>query len=110
MRVWSVLCGVVLIVIGIVLMVLWGIFATTTKTLPGNSYGPCKGYGAKDYLEPLPGNEHVLSWDNHRWVRYRSLMRLLEQTFNAIAFSIANPMPGERSYTELIMRSSDTKP
>ena len=37
-------------------------------------------------------------------------MRLLEQTFNAIAFSIANPMPGERSYTELIMRSSDTKP
>ena len=51
-----------------------------------------------------------LSWDNHRWIRYRSLMELLEQMFNAIAYSIANPMPGERTYIELIRRSSKDKP
>jgi hypothetical protein len=61
-------------------------------------------------VERFTGNEHVLSWDNHRWVRYRSLMRLLEQTFNTIAFSIANPMDGERSYVELIRRSDDELP
>lgn len=55
-------------------------------------------------------DDHVLSWDNHRWVRYRSLMQLLEDTLNAIADSVKNPMPGERSYTELIRRSDDELP
>lgn len=50
------------------------------------------------------GNEKVLSWDNHRWVRYRSTMALIEQLLDAMSLAVENPMAGDRSYIELIRR------
>jgi predicted acylesterase/phospholipase RssA len=57
-----------------------------------------------------PAKQHVLSWDNHRWVRYRSLMELLEQMLERINYSIAHPMPGELSYFDLIRRAAGQAP
>ena len=52
----------------------------------------------------LPASEIELSWDNHRWVRYRSMMGLLEELLKEIEFVIKNPAPGDRSYEDLILR------
>jgi len=52
-----------------------------------------------------PSNQQILSWDNHRWVRYRSTMALLEQLLKAMSLAVANPMPGDRRYIELIRRT-----
>lgn len=61
-------------------------------------------------MDRFTGGGHDLSWDNHRWIRYRSLMQLLEQMFSSMAYSVANPMAGERSYFELIRRLPDAAP
>jgi hypothetical protein len=45
-----------------------------------------------------------LTWDNHRWVRYRSLMGLVEKMNDGIAVAFKNPIPPDRSYWELINR------
>ena len=58
----------------------------------------------------LPADEIELSWDNHRWVRYRSMMGLLEQMLEEIEFTIKNPAPGDRSYEQLILRGFDEAP
>ena len=58
----------------------------------------------------LPADEIELSWDNHRWVRYRSMMGLLEEMLGQIEFTIQNPVPGDRSYHELILRDFDQAP
>lgn len=58
----------------------------------------------------LPADKIELSWDNHRWVRYRSLMGLLEEMLKEIAFTISNPAPGDRTYEELILREFGEAP
>ena len=57
-----------------------------------------------------PAGAHVLSWDNHRWVRYRSLMNLLQQLVEEVEYSFENPIAGEESYWDLIKRDSDVPP
>ena len=51
-----------------------------------------------------------LSWDNHRWVRYRSLMGLLQKMIEEIDFAIKNPIAPDRSYMELIDRKFSEAP
>ena len=58
----------------------------------------------------LPADKIELSWDNHRWVRYRSMMGLLEEMLREIEVAIKNPLPGDRSYEELILREFDEAP
>ena len=55
-------------------------------------------------------DQQDLSWDNHRWVRYRSLMRLLEQMLEDMDNSFSNTLAGEQSYSDLIRRNSQTPP
>src|SRR2546426_4335008 len=52
-----------------------------------------------------PGSEERLSWDNHRWIRYRSTMDVLENWFQRIwsIFNVWKP-PGEDPYPVLIER------
>jgi predicted acylesterase/phospholipase RssA len=57
-----------------------------------------------------PPDKIETSWDNHRWVRYRSMMGLLEEMLTKIEFAIKNPMPGDRSYDDLILRPFGTAP
>ena len=55
--------------------------------------------------------ESELTWDNHRWVRYRSTMTLLEKYMHAIAHRYeASPPTGERSYAELVSREPASPP
>ena len=58
----------------------------------------------------LPANEIELSWDNHRWVRYRTMMGLLEELMKQIEFTIKNPTQGDRSYLDLLLREADVAP
>jgi len=57
-----------------------------------------------------PPDQLVLSWDNHRWVRYRSVLQLLQQMFNDIDDSFTNTMAGEQSYADLIRRNRGAAP
>lgn len=53
---------------------------------------------------------HELSWDNHRWVRYRTTMALLERFLASLRRAAAAPVPGDRSYEELILRAAEDAP
>jgi len=55
--------------------------------------------------------ESVLDWDNHRWVRYRSTMSLVEDYLsNVCARYSSAPPPDERSYRELATRGLKQPP
>jgi hypothetical protein len=52
-----------------------------------------------------------LDWDNHRWVRYRSTMTLLERYLHDIGRVYDSPaLPGERSYAQLVARPAGSPP
>lgn len=72
-----------------------------------------RGYKAGQMLAQRftsPPDQLDLSWDNHRWVRYRSLMQLLEQMLKNIEHSFATTTPFEQSYAVLITRDSSAAP
>jgi hypothetical protein len=65
-------------------------------------------------LEPDPqtGKPIELTWDNHRWIRYRSFMAGLERVargFNATWSDAAKQKPW-RGYDDLLHRGPDDKP
>lgn len=51
-----------------------------------------------------------LSWENHRWVRFRSTMGLLQGMLEAICAVYRDPLPGDRSYAELVSRPLGERP
>lgn len=51
-----------------------------------------------------------LTWDNHRWVRFRSSMQLLEDLLRELTDQYAAPNPEGRTYEELVMRADDEPP
>lgn len=53
---------------------------------------------------------HELSWDNHRWVRYRTTMALLEGLLASLRRAARAPAPGDRSYADLIVRGPQDAP
>jgi predicted acylesterase/phospholipase RssA len=55
-------------------------------------------------------NEAELTWDNHRWVRYRSMMSLLETTMARLGRTYQNPEPGDVPIDRLSLRSKDDPP
>ena len=57
-----------------------------------------------------PKPDVKLTWDNHRWIRLRSTFSLLEGVLLGIAENLDNPEDGDRSYRELLKRSSADPP
>lgn len=51
-----------------------------------------------------------LTWDNHRWVRYRASMAALEQLLEAFHKGYTSTEAEQRSYEELITRSTEVAP
>ena len=51
-----------------------------------------------------------LTWDNHRWVRYRSTMAALENLLEAFRKGYTRVEEGQRSYGELLTRAPDELP
>jgi predicted acylesterase/phospholipase RssA len=58
-----------------------------------------------DSGEPTP-----MTWDNQRWIRYRSTMEVLRDFLSRFAKSLKNPESGDRPYDELILRPADLAP
>ena len=78
--------------------------------------GECAGELLAARFAPEPGKDPQtrgdieLTWDNHRWVRYRSVMTALEvlaQRFRATWTDASKPW---RSYAELLSRNKGDKP
>jgi len=54
--------------------------------------------------------ETPMTWDNQRWIRYRSTMGLVSEFLARFDVALKNPEPGDRSYVELIARGHGTLP
>ena len=67
---------------------------------------------AKELTRRYTGNPEgvELTWDNHRWVRYRSTMSLMEEMLMDFEQAFEDPAPGDRRYEELIMRKPGIDP
>jgi predicted acylesterase/phospholipase RssA len=48
------------------------------------------------------GVETEMTWDNHRWIRYRSTMALLESFLKDFSFSLEHAEPEDRSISDFI--------
>ena len=57
-----------------------------------------------------PAYTGELTWDNHRWVRFRSLMALFEDMIEEIDAALDHPEPGDRTYAQLVARGPDDPP
>ncbi|HEX6037626.1 MAG TPA: hypothetical protein VFZ20_06295, partial [Longimicrobium sp.] len=51
-----------------------------------------------------------LTWDNHRWVRFRSSMQLLDELLRDIRDQYRLPNVGGRSYADLVARAKGAAP
>jgi hypothetical protein len=61
-----------------------------------------------------PGSRARLNWDNHRWVRFRSMMASLEEMLERLGPRLAPdfepPQPGDENYWALLERGNDSLP
>jgi hypothetical protein len=51
-----------------------------------------------------------LTWDNHRWIRYRSMLALLEQTLRDLRRTYRSPLFGDKPFKSLVERSKTDPP
>jgi Patatin-like phospholipase len=58
----------------------------------------------------MPNRESELNWENHRWVRYRTTMALVEGMMKMYSTAFDFPMEGDRSYASLIAREPNEPP
>lgn len=56
------------------------------------------------------GRPTPMTWDNHRWIRYRSTMAVIETFLSSLRNTLEHPEPDDRSYFELIDRPLKTPP
>ncbi len=77
-----------------------------------SSYGELAGDKLMDhFLNGVDnGEKTTMTWDNHRWVRCRSTMALVETFLADFAYSVEHPEPGDRTFFELIGRDRDAPP
>lgn len=77
-----------------------------------SGYGTLAGQKLTDrFLDGMDdGKPTVMTWDNHRWIRYRSTMSLLETFLADFAYSVEHPEPGDRSFFELIASETGMPP
>ncbi|HYU57025.1 MAG TPA: patatin-like phospholipase family protein, partial [Actinomycetota bacterium] len=62
------------------------------------------------FAEP-PSGPRALSWDSHRWVRYRTAMALLESWLDGLTEGYGySPQAGALPYRDLIARELDAPP
>jgi hypothetical protein len=55
-----------------------------------------------------------LTWENHRWVRFRSTLAMLEETFGKLSKRLdpadVPPTPGDQAYARMVERPDDALP
>jgi hypothetical protein len=57
-----------------------------------------------------PAPNITLTWDNHRWIRFRSFLGRLEELMLEFEQGFSHPEAGERSYKELLERPESAPP
>jgi hypothetical protein len=61
-----------------------------------------------------PGSRAKLNWDNHRWVRFRSMMASIEEMLEKLGPRLAPdfepPQPGDENYQALLARGTEELP
>jgi hypothetical protein len=73
--------------------------------------GQAAGRRLVERFAETPGTAPGMSWDNHRWVRYRAAMATLADFLTDLAAAWREaPPPDERTYQQLVDRGSDTGP
>jgi hypothetical protein len=72
--------------------------------------GQAAGRALVERFAETPGTSPGLSWDNHRWVRYRSTLTALAAQLEELATAWSSMLPGGRSYAELVDRPDDVGP
>ena len=72
--------------------------------------GQAAGRKLVERFAETPGTDQGLSWDNHRWVRYRSALAALTELLEEFGAAWNATPEGERSYRELVQRSEDVGP
>lgn len=58
----------------------------------------------------IPHSGGELTWENHRWVRYRTTMALIEAMLKSYSAAFDSSTDGDRKYLELIERDFDDPP
>ncbi len=56
------------------------------------------------------GKPTPMTWDNHRWIRYRSTMEVLAEFLSRFALSLEHPGADDRTYSELVKREAGDPP
>ncbi len=72
--------------------------------------GQAAGRALVERFAETPGTDPGLSWDNHRWVRYRSALAALTELLEQLTAAWREDPEGERTYRELAERSDDVGP
>ncbi len=72
--------------------------------------GQAAGRALVERFAVTPGTDPGLSWDNHRWVRYRSALTALAEQLERFGEAWRATPDDERSYPELADRPSDVGP
>lgn len=58
-----------------------------------------------------PGTDRGMSWDNHRWVRYRATTAAISELIHELTTAWTKPtQAGERTYDELARRDESVGP
>ena len=72
--------------------------------------GRCAGERLRQRFAYPTTDPDALSWDVHRWVRYRTIIAVLQRKFAQLQSGYYYPEAGDRSYRELISRPHDDLP
>jgi hypothetical protein len=72
--------------------------------------GQAAGRALVDRFADTPGTERGLSWDNHRWVRYRSALAAVVEQPELFGHAWRAVPDQARSYRELVDRGDDVGP
>ena len=72
--------------------------------------GQAAGRALVERFAEKPGTSSGLSWDNHRWVRYRSTLTALATQLEELSGAWRSAADGDRSYAELVDRPDDVGP
>jgi predicted acylesterase/phospholipase RssA len=72
--------------------------------------GQAAGRELVERFAETPGTAPGLSWDNHRWVRYRSAIAAIARQLEQFDRAWRSRREGERSYPELVDRPDDVGP
>jgi predicted acylesterase/phospholipase RssA len=72
--------------------------------------GQAAGRALVERFADTLGTDQGLSWDNHRWVRYRSALAALAEQLEQLGRAWRAVPEGERSYRELADRGGDVGP